>query len=78
VTVQLHLAKDALALHLLLQNLKGLVDIVVAYENLHSVFLFGRAIAKTMPRRSCRWRMDIRDSAANGGHDTPRYWVSGC
>jgi hypothetical protein len=40
VTVQLHLAKDALALHLLLQNLKGLVDIVVAHENLHSVHLF--------------------------------------
>jgi hypothetical protein len=46
MAAKLHLAKDALALHLLLQDLKGLVDIVVAYENLHSVFLFDRAIAR--------------------------------
>src|SRR6476646_3910584 len=57
VTVQLHLAKDALALHLLLQYLQGLVHIVVAYENLHSVFLFDRAIAR------------IGDSPADGGLD---------
>jgi hypothetical protein len=44
---QLHLAEDALALHLLLQDLKRLVDIVVTDENLHAVFLFDRAIAGT-------------------------------
>ena len=37
---KLHLAEDAFALHLLLQHLEGLVDIVVTYENLHAVFLF--------------------------------------
>jgi len=44
MTTELHLAKDALALHLLLQNLEGLVDIVVADENLHMAFLFDRAV----------------------------------
>jgi hypothetical protein len=46
VPVQLHLAKNALALHLLFQDLESLLNIVVAYENLHSVFL-DRAIAVT-------------------------------
>src|SRR5262249_6654257 len=40
VTVQPNFAKHALALHLPLQDLKGLVHIIVAYENLHSLFLF--------------------------------------
>ena len=47
MTAQLHLAENALALHLLLQHLKGLVDIVVTDENLQSVYLFDRAIAGT-------------------------------
>ena len=33
---QLHLAENALTLHLLLQDLEGLVDIVVTDENLHA------------------------------------------
>jgi len=40
------IAKHALALHLSLQDLKSLVHIIVAYENLHSLFLFDRAITK--------------------------------
>ena len=44
MTAQLHLAENALALHLLLQHLEGLVDIVAMDENLHSAFLFDRAI----------------------------------
>jgi hypothetical protein len=36
MSAQLHLAEDALALHLLLQHLEGLVDIVVTDENLHA------------------------------------------
>ena len=36
---ELHLAEDALALHLPLQHLEGLVDIVVTDENLHGAFL---------------------------------------
>jgi hypothetical protein len=33
---ELHLAEDAFALHLSLQRLEGLLDIVVADENLHA------------------------------------------
>jgi hypothetical protein len=40
VLSELHLAKDALTLHLLLQNPEGLVDIIVTDENLHEAFLF--------------------------------------
>ena len=47
MTAQFHLAEYALALHLLLQHLKGLVDIVVTDENLHSAFLFDRASETT-------------------------------
>src|SRR5580704_14501160 len=36
VSAQLHLAENALALHLFLQRLEGLVDIVVTDENLHA------------------------------------------
>src|ERR1700732_706919 len=36
MAAELHLAEDALALHLFLQHLEGLVDIVVADENLHA------------------------------------------
>jgi hypothetical protein len=43
MAAQLHLAKDALALHLFLQHLEGLIDIVVTDENLHVAFLFYRA-----------------------------------
>src|SRR5712664_2575401 len=33
---KLHFAENALALHLLLQRLEGLIDIIVADENLHA------------------------------------------
>jgi hypothetical protein len=36
VPAKLHLAEDALALHLFLEHLEGLVDIVVTNENLHA------------------------------------------
>jgi hypothetical protein len=39
VAAELHLAEQAFALHLLLQRPEGLVDIVVANENLHAGFL---------------------------------------
>ena len=44
MAAELHLAEDALALHLPLQHLEGLVDIVVTDENLHAAFLFDRAV----------------------------------
>ena len=36
MAAELHLAEDALALHLLLQHPEGLVNIVVTDENLHA------------------------------------------
>jgi hypothetical protein len=42
VAAKLHLAEDALALHLFLERLEGLVDVVVADENLHASFLLDR------------------------------------
>jgi hypothetical protein len=42
---ELHLAEDAFALHLLLQHLEGLVDIVVTDENLHAAFLIIREVS---------------------------------
>src|SRR3569623_1848068 len=35
MTAQLHLAENALALHLLLERLESLIDVIVANENLH-------------------------------------------
>jgi hypothetical protein len=37
MSTQLHFAEDAFALHLLLQRLERLIDIIVANENLHVV-----------------------------------------
>ena len=48
MSAELHLAKDFLALHPLLQHFEGLVYIVVTNENLHEVFLFDRAIEGRM------------------------------
>src|SRR5262249_24735811 len=42
VAAKFHLAEDALALHLFLERLEGLVDVVVADENLHASFLLDR------------------------------------
>jgi hypothetical protein len=35
MTAELHLAEDALALHLLLEGFERLIDVVVANDNLH-------------------------------------------
>src|SRR5215212_6338289 len=40
VSAELHLAENTLALHLLLQRLEGLIDIVIADENLHAASSF--------------------------------------
>jgi hypothetical protein len=56
MAAELHLAEDALAQHLLLQHLEGLVDIVVTDENLHASFLFNPTVDSislpTRPRRA--------------------------
>jgi hypothetical protein len=36
MAAEFHLAENALALHLFLQRLKGLVDVIVANKNLHA------------------------------------------
>jgi hypothetical protein len=38
---ELHLTIDALPLHLLFEHAKGLIDVVVADENLHGSSAFG-------------------------------------
>ncbi len=42
MTAELHLAENALALHLLLERVESLIDIVVANENLHVIVRFQR------------------------------------
>src|SRR5271155_4251263 len=44
MAAKLHLAENTLALHLLFQRLEGLVDIVVANENLHASSYFVRSV----------------------------------
>src|SRR5690606_18999480 len=58
----LHLAEQPFALKLLLQHLKGLVDIVVAYENLQ--------------RKSPFLKRHDRASAAQGGGPHPNAAIS--
>src|SRR5262245_61009608 len=40
MAAKLHLAEDALALHLFLERLEGLIDVVVTDENLHAACPF--------------------------------------
>ena len=61
MAAELHLAEHALALHLLLQHLEGLVDIVVTDENLHAAFLFDRPV-------------DGPGGGRTGGLGHPGYW----
>jgi hypothetical protein len=56
MTAEFHLAKDALALHFLLQHPEGLIDIVVTDENLHAAFLFDRAVDRADGQGSDYWR----------------------
>ena len=66
MAAQLHLAENALALHLLLQHLKGLVDIVVPDKNLHSAFLLDRAIDGTDGQGArAAGRTDIHNSVTD-------------
>jgi hypothetical protein len=84
MAAEFHLAEYALALHFLLQHSEGLVDIVVADENLHAVFLFDRAVngpdgqgarplAHGCAQFGCRWHpryepTSIESVPADGHH----------
>ena len=39
MAAELHLAENPLTLHLLLERLEGLIDVIVTDENLHACFL---------------------------------------
>ena len=81
MAAELHLAEDALALHLLLKHLEGLFDIVVPDENLHAAFLFDRAVERTNGQGDPdHWRTDMHNPDADGTREArPRTpgWVSG-
>src|SRR5207253_4480208 len=44
MAAELHLAENALTLHLFLQRLEGLVDVIVTDENLHAAFLLNGSL----------------------------------
>ena len=73
MAAELHLAEDALALHLLLKHLEGLFDIVVPDENLHAAFLLDRAVESTnrqgTRKSGCRWhpRIEAADTRMGFG-----------
>jgi len=60
---ELHLAEDAFALHLSLQRLEGLIDIVVADENLHVVLLFNPTVDQ--PNSQGAWATGARICATD-------------
>src|SRR5580704_17939140 len=64
---KLHLAEDALALHLPLQRFEGSIDIVVTDENLHMALLFDQAIRRPDTQGQDRWHVP-RDPAALTAH----------
>ena len=75
MAAELHLAEDALPLHLLLKHLEGLFDIVVPDENLHAAFLFDRAVertngqgARTTGERICTIRIPMASAKRGRGH----------
>jgi hypothetical protein len=71
MAAEFHLAEYALALHLLLQHLERLVDIVVTDENLHAAFLLDRAVdgSDSQGARG-QWRADMYNSGADGTRGT--------
>ena len=65
MAAEIHLAKDALALHLLLQRPEGLVDIVVTDENLHLSFLFNPTVDRPNSQRCLATSAQICANAAD-------------
>jgi hypothetical protein len=80
MAAKFHLAEDALALHLFLQHLEGLIDIVVPDKNLHAAFLFDRAIdGSDGQRRPGHWRTEMYHSDAYGTRGTnQRRYLNSC
>ena len=71
---ELHFAKQAFALHFLLQDLHCLIDIVVAYENLQ--LISNLAEAENLPHDEVRSAnvssmRECRDTCLRQYHSTP-------
>ena len=56
---ELHLAKDALPLHLFFERFERLVDIVVTDENLHACFLLNLSIDFLQRREGQKRRVPV-------------------
>ena len=81
MAADLHFAEDALALHLLLQRLEGLVVVVVADENLHAAFLFDRAVdgpSRQGARANGTWSRTIRVPDGTQRTNQRRYLNRAC
>jgi hypothetical protein len=79
MAAEFHLAEYALALHLLLQHPKGLVDIVVTYENLHAAFLLDRAVDRPNGQGARgHWRTVRHNSSADGTRGTKQRRYLNC
>jgi hypothetical protein len=72
VPAQLHLAENALALHLLLERLEGLIDVVVTDENLHALSLLLWSYAVPDDPGMCRSPPICRQSAIARALDLAR------
>jgi len=65
MATQLHFTEDAFALHLLLERLERLVDIVVANENLHLAAYSSRAASpRTIRGAKKRFRSGCQPAKA--------------
>src|ERR1700687_1243588 len=62
VAAELHLAENTLTLHLLLQRLEGLIDIVIADENLHAASSFNWSVWNSgkVKGRQKAWPLTLR------------------
>ena len=87
MAAKFHLAEDPLALHLLLQHLEGLIDIVVTDKNLHAAFLFDRAMMGAMAKNARATGADRHSPDADGTRrknqrsifeNVPADWHLGC
>ena len=65
VTAKLHFAEDALALHLLLERLQRLIDVVVANQNLHAFYPILVALG-VLARMRMNHRFVIRQKRMSG------------
>ncbi len=71
MATKLHFAKDAFALHFFLERLERLIDIVVANENLHSLFLAFRRDRALDDRKTANRARNGAPVPCRGGYQRP-------